>query len=110
MIKRILQPAPGRLVRTEDGRRHVREAGEPLPYTTYYRRRVDAGDLVDVTGGTDAGGGQAPTLKDALRALEPGNPAHFTEAGKPDLNRLSDILNRRVTRKEVEQAMKEMEA
>lgn len=107
MTKRILKPAAGRLVRTEDGRRHVREAGEPQPLTTYYARRLNADDLVDIT---DAAVAEAMGLKDAISALEQDNPDHFTESGKPDLNHLSDLLNRRVTRKEVEQTMKEMEA
>lgn len=48
-------------------------------------------------------------LKAALAALEHGNPHHWNERGEPDLNHLTEALRRRVTRKEVRQAQREME-
>ena len=101
----FVKPAPGRRVRAQDGWRPLREDGETVALSTYYRRRLAAGDLIAAPEPRDAGG-DAPRLEDALAALEPGNPDHWTEAGKPDLNHLSDTLNRRVTRKEVDAALR----
>lgn len=42
-----VRPADGLKVRTEDGRRHVKEDGEVVELTTYYRRRLYGGDLVE---------------------------------------------------------------
>ena len=43
-------------------------------------------------------------IKRAVENLDPANDAHWTEDGKPDLNVLSDNLNRRVSRETVEAA------
>lgn len=101
-------PADGLRVRTDDGRRHIREEGESVPQSTYYRRRIKAGDLIEV--GEDGAPLPPQSLAEALKALEQGNPDHWTEGGKPDLNHLSDVLNRRVSRKEVDETLQEMEA
>ena len=82
-------------MRIETGRRHVHEEGESVPLNTYYQRRLAAGDLVvvsDIKGdglGADSDAGESidadQALLDALNSLEPGNSAHWTEGGKPDL-------------------------
>lgn len=117
MKKITVKPAEGRRVRIENGRRHIREEGEAVVPSTYYRRRLADGDLVEVdavAADTEPAAVSAAEpvtpLKEALAGLEQDNPDHWTESGKPDLNHLIDVLNRRVTRKEVDQAMKEMEA
>ena len=104
-------PRTGLKVRTRNGECHIRAEGEAVGPDTYYRRRIAAGDLVVMTDAATADEAKVvPTLKDVLGALEKGNPAHWTEAGKPDLNHLSDVLNRRVSRREVDSLLKEMEA
>lgn len=42
-----VKPADGLKVRTEDGRRHFKADGETVELTTYVRRRLAAGDLVE---------------------------------------------------------------
>ncbi|MFP3943813.1 MAG: DUF2635 domain-containing protein [Alphaproteobacteria bacterium] len=48
MMDRIrVMPREGVKVRTEDGSRFIKEKGEPVPLTTYYRRRLRDGDLIE---------------------------------------------------------------
>ena len=43
-----VKPADGLKVRKEDGRGHFAAEGEKAELTTYIRRRLKAGDLVEV--------------------------------------------------------------
>jgi hypothetical protein len=105
-MKRIfVRPRKGIKVRTEDGRGHIGDAGHSVRPTRYYRRRILAGDLVRVSGMS-----QQERLIEAIRNLDPDDPGHWTSARKPDLNYLTDVLNRRVSRKEVDEALKAMES
>lgn len=108
MIRIFVMPAPGRKVRTEDGRRHIKEAGEAVNRTRYIRRRLDAGDLLEAEQ-PDPEPSPEAALARALRELEKGNPDHWNQRGQPDLNHLAEVLHRQVTRKEVDLAMKQME-
>lgn len=96
-----LQPAPGRRVRLENGSRPLKAEGELVQLTSYWRRRLKAGDVIDITT-------PESELVVALRSLDPANPAHFTENGQPDLTYLTELLNRKVTKKEVEAAMQDI--
>lgn len=107
----------GLKVRTENGARHIRPKGESVSLTSYYRRRIAAGDLKQVkdlpeeTHEPDTPVVEEEvTLGSLLKTLDYSDQAQATEDGKPSLTYLSDILNRRVTRKEVDAALKEMEA
>lgn len=51
MDKVTVKPREGVKVRTEDGSRFIKETGEPVPLTTYYRRRLTDGDLIEGKGG-----------------------------------------------------------
>ena len=42
----FVRPGEGRVVYREDGSDVIPEQGETVPLTTYYRRRLDDGDLV----------------------------------------------------------------
>lgn len=51
-------------------------------------------------GPAQSAGTGGPSLKSvvlAIKTLEPGNPDHWTDDGKPDANELSDILDARVS-------------
>lgn len=127
MITKVnVLPATGLKVRTENGARHIRDGGESVTLSSYYRRRIAAGDLVkvktlpkpvkaepavsDVTQLEAQEAKPEVTLASVLASLDQNDPAQVTEGGKPSLNYLSDVLNRRVTRKEVDAALMEMEA
>lgn len=46
---KVLKPAPGVKVRRPDGaRKHLAEAGEEVTMSSYWRRRLAAGDVVEV--------------------------------------------------------------
>jgi hypothetical protein len=105
MMRIHVIPRAGVKVRTEDGRNHIDAGGQSVPRTSYYLRRIAAGDLVQVT---DTG--PRDRLIQALRELTPGDEGQWTDSGKPNLNYLRDVLNRRVSRKEVDDALKEMES
>lgn len=71
-----VRPAEGVKVRTEDGRRHIDPKGEAVPATTYYRRRITAGDLIHVSEEKAvAGRGAAPADTDAKVATDTKKPA-----------------------------------
>ena len=48
MQKINVKPRAGILVRHEDTGKPVKEAGEAVPNTAYYRRRIKDGDLIKV--------------------------------------------------------------
>lgn len=97
-------PAEGVQVRIEDGSRHIKENGENVPLTSYYRRCITSGDLVEPPKD------ELTDIQKALSELEEGNPSHFTQNGEPSLNHLKEVLSRKVTREEVEAAQQEMES
>ena len=111
MMEIFVRPEKGLRVRLEDGSRHIRPAGELVAFTTYIRRRLAAGDVI-LADESDAVPGDSHTarLREALAGLEAGNPAHWTKAGKPDLNHLTEVLGRRVTREAVDEALQQQEA
>lgn len=102
MMKLSVRPAPGLKVRAEDGLSQLKDEAQTVPASTYYRRRLAAGDLVAVD---DTPLSPREQLIEAVRALDPGNVDHFTEGGKPSLNHLTDTLGRRITRAEVDEAL-----
>jgi hypothetical protein len=60
------KPADGLRVRKEDNPQFlVKPEGEELPATTYYRRRVIAGDLVEFDPAGKSGGKPAKTGKES---------------------------------------------
>ena len=68
METKWLKPAPELKVRYEDpSRGFVRDAGEELPLTKYYRRRLRDGDLVE---GPPEDGAAAPAAGDPGAAPE----------------------------------------
>lgn len=61
-----LKPVPGLKVRRPD-RRHLAEAGEVVTMTPYWRRRLAAGDVVEVKGAAPAAPAVAETAADEGR-------------------------------------------
>lgn len=49
-----LKPAKGLLVAVPGERRNLREEGETVAITTYWRRRLADGDVVEIKGGESA--------------------------------------------------------
>ncbi|MCY4453721.1 MAG: DUF2635 domain-containing protein [Immundisolibacterales bacterium] len=47
MEKRFVRPAPGLLVRLEDASRHLDPAGELVPWTSYWRRRLRDQSIIE---------------------------------------------------------------
>lgn len=46
---KLLRPADGKKVRRPDGK-HLAEDGETVELNSYWRRRLDAGDVIEVGG------------------------------------------------------------
>ena len=87
MQTRFVRPADGRVVYREDGGSVIPESGEDVPLTTYYRRRLRDGDLVDA--------GDAE-LVDAVGRLV-GDPGSCTQDGRPKVEAMTALLGREIT-------------
>lgn len=55
MERATLKPAEGLLVWLEDGTGHLPAEGQSVPLTSYYRRRLADGDVIDITSAAPAG-------------------------------------------------------
>lgn len=96
-----VEPRQGLKVRHPDGT-HMKPEPQWVPASTYYRRRVNAKDLVEVSGDPPS---FMERLVDAVHALDPNEPSHFTDAGAPSLNHLKEALGTRVTREQADEAL-----
>jgi len=109
MSKLFVRPAAGLKVRHATHRRHIHAGGEAVEDATYYRRRINTGDLVLVPEESAAESVALAELVGAIERLDRDGPGHFTADGKPSLKHLADELGRRVTREEVDQALAVLE-
>lgn len=104
MSKLFVRPAAGLKVRHATRRRHLRATGEWVADEVYYRRRIAAGDLEHLAGADAARAEAIGDLVQAIQRLDQADPSHFTRGGEPSLNHLTDLLGRRVSREDVDQA------
>ena len=67
---KLLRPADGRKVRRQDGK-HLAEGGETVELNSYWRRRLEAGDVIEVEGRAAV---SASTTKVAGNGRDKGKP------------------------------------
>ncbi|EER1520968.1 DUF2635 domain-containing protein [Escherichia coli] len=59
----FIKPAPGRLIRDPDTMRPLAQEGEEKPFTPFWCRRLDDGDVIDIE--KTVGSADAPAEKPA---------------------------------------------